>query len=651
MVIGWKLYPKIGIIICMENKELQSTTFNGLRFVILTSIVTAIINVILILPGSYAEIIYGALQFIWTLFAIILLLRIYYTSLDKNVRYVARFFSIALAPWTITLILWKIMLPMFYNDNLAYYVSGFGYLATYGILIYILFKVKNSKNWHLAKSKDLSISILGAITIIGILLTVLWYLQWDSPRLVDITILLIYLIADVTILALVIKLINMDLENNLKYLILIIGGFIFISFMGDLLFEIRWLFSVHYILSYKISFIINVIYNISLVFLTIALILYNIKTKNRSLDKINRMLDDTKLFASDIIKNSPDAMCICDKNGNLVTSNDLFTRMFSHVMPKDTGALNLFTHLMILEEFKSQFTGLKRGNIIVIPQANGCLITNSVQPLYVNLKVFPTFGSDGKISNYVVIFGDITDNVLTNDTLKAAKNQAELYVDLMGHDINNMNQIAYGYLELALDKLENNGKLDKADQLLISRPVESLKNITNLISNVRKIQRERSGAYKLEIVDVGKMIEAVIDQYSNILRGDVVINYVPETQCFVIANELLNDAFINLVGNAIKHSSGPLTIDIKMSKVVDHDNNYCGIIVQDNGPGIPDDLKSTLFERLNLTESRARGKGFGLCLIKMLIDDYNGEFWVEDRVEGDYSKGAKFIIMLPAVEK
>ena len=635
----------------MKKIELQSSTFSGLRFVIFASIVTAIINIILILPGSYATIIYGAVQFIWTLFAIFLLLRIYYTNLDKNVRSLALFFSISMVPFTLTLILWKIMLPMFYNDDLAYYMTGFGYLATYGILIYALFKLKNSKNRHLDQSKDLSIKIIGAITIIGILLIVFGYLQWDSHRLADILILLLYLITDVIILTLIIALIIMNIENNLKYLILIIGEFVFVNFIGDILFEMRWLFSIEYIQSYKISFIINVIYNISLVFVAVALILYNVKTKHRSLDKIHRMLDDSRLFASDIINNSPDAMCICDKNGKLVTSNDLFTRMFSHVCPTDAiGTFNLFMHMMVLEEFKTQFTGLKQGNIITIPRVNGCLITNSSQPLYLYIKAFPTFRSDRKISNYVVIFEDITDNVLTNDTLKAAKNQAELYVDLMGHDINNMNQIAYGYLELALDKLNNTGKLEKGDQSLIANPIESLKNIANLISNVRKIQREKSGAYKPEIVDIGKMLEQVKDQYSNALRRDLVINYIPETQCFVIANELLHDAFTNLVGNAIKHSSGPLAIDILMSKVVDGDKSYCKIIVQDNGPGIPDDLKNKLFERLNLTESRAQGKGFGLCLVKMLVDDYSGQFWVEDRVKGDYSGGAKFIIMLPAVE-
>jgi nitrogen-specific signal transduction histidine kinase len=87
------------------------------------------------------------------------------------------------------------------------------------------------------------------------------------------------------------------------------------------------------------------------------------------------------------------------------------------------------------------------------------------------------------------------------------------------------------------------------------------------------------------------------------------------------------------------------------SPVIDNGKTYCRIEVEDNGPGIPDMLKNTLFDRLNLTTTRAKGKGFGLCIIKMLVDDYHGKFRVEDRVKGDHTKGARFVVMLPAVEK
>jgi K+-sensing histidine kinase KdpD len=119
----------------------------------------------------------------------------------------------------------------------------------------------------------------------------------------------------------------------------------------------------------------------------------------------------------------------------------------------------------------------------------------------------------------------------------------------------------------------------------------------------------------------------------------------------VQANELLRDVFVNLIGNAIKHSSGPIFVNISMKPVGEKGVKYYEVLVEDNGPGIPYDLKKTLFGRLNLAATRARGKGFGLCLIKMLVDDFKGKFRVEDRVKGDYTKGARFVVTLPVVDK
>ena len=250
----------------------------------------------------------------------------------------------------------------------------------------------------------------------------------------------------------------------------------------------------------------------------------------------------------------------------------------------------------------------------------------------------------------IAVARDITERIHAENELKEAKARAELYVDLMGHDINNMNQIVMGYLEIAQDKLVSGGTLSKDDLMLIEKPLEALKSNSMLIDNVRKLQREKSGELKLHAIDAGKVIEETLKKYSAIRGRDITIRYTPVSGCYVMANELLADIFSNLVGNAIKHSTGTLSIDIGLERVSDHDREYCRITVEDNGPGMPDDLKKKLFDRLCLSNARTGGKGFGLCLIKLLLDDIEGRFWAEDRVPGDYSKGCKFVVMLPAAK-
>jgi len=40
---------------------------------------------------------------------------------------------------------------------------------------------------------------------------------------------------------------------------------------------------------------------------------------------------------------------------------------------------------------------------------------------------------------------------------------------------------------------------------------------------------------------------------------------------------------------------------------------------------------------------------FGLSLVKKILTSYNGEIWVENKVQGDYSKGSIFIILIPEI--
>ena len=87
------------------------------------------------------------------------------------------------------------------------------------------------------------------------------------------------------------------------------------------------------------------------------------------------------------------------------------------------------------------------------------------------------------------------------EALSESRSQAELYVDFMGHDINNMNQVAMGFLELALEKLGTEGKLEQGDKILLEKPMETMKNSARLIDNVKKLQRLRAGLLEPYVLD------------------------------------------------------------------------------------------------------------------------------------------------------
>jgi PAS domain S-box-containing protein len=244
---------------------------------------------------------------------------------------------------------------------------------------------------------------------------------------------------------------------------------------------------------------------------------------------------------------------------------------------------------------------------------------------------------------------DITRRKRIEKELNDSKAQAELYIDLMGHDINNMNQIAMGYLELAYDRLENEGRLETGDLSLLEKPIGAMKNIARLIGNVKKLQREKTGDYPPKPFELGQVLKDVIAQFASVPGREVKINFRPAQSCHVLANDLITDLYANIIGNAIKHSRGSVLIDVGLDKVHEDDRDYCRVIIEDTGPGITDEMKRLLTTRECMTGTRYTGKGLGLCLVRMLVEDFHGKLRIEDRVPGRQEKGARFVVMLPSI--
>ncbi len=111
---------------------------------------------------------------------------------------------------------------------------------------------------------------------------------------------------------------------------------------------------------------------------------------------------------------------------------------------------------------------------------------------------------------------DITDRKASEKALKESKAEAELYLDLMGHDINNMNMIAMGNIEFALGRLQSKGDIEDADRLLLEKSIETLQGASRLIGNVRKLRKERLGEYKTKIVDLESVLREAVADYSGV---------------------------------------------------------------------------------------------------------------------------------------
>ncbi|MEG3056025.1 MAG: ATP-binding protein [Methanoculleus sp.] len=114
------------------------------------------------------------------------------------------------------------------------------------------------------------------------------------------------------------------------------------------------------------------------------------------------------------------------------------------------------------------------------------------------------------------------------------------------------------------------------------------------------------------------------------------------TELVVVADPLLSEVFTNLIGNAIKFGGPTVEVTIRVEEIDD----AVLVSVEDTGPGIPDEVKETVFTRFGENRSRKSGQGLGLYITRMLIERYGGRIWVDDRIQGRPECGAALRLTL-----
>ncbi len=277
------------------------------------------------------------------------------------------------------------------------------------------------------------------------------------------------------------------------------------------------------------------------------------------------------------------------------------------------------------------------------------------------------FDSQGKVVSYLEILKPRDDRIPDRETIEiieifaslvgislenahmvqghiVSRRNAEFYTDLLSHDIKNFNQAILGYLDILKSTMAS------PDQdVYVDKIVGQVMNINTLAADVRTMSRITWSGSKLVKIDIGKVlldsVQSVEQYYLN--RKIVFKHGISTGQCYVKADELIRELFVNILTNAVKYDSNE-PVEVEISMTPSEGDGDCRIVVSvaDRGRGVPDELKQEIFQRFSRAPKK-KGSGLGLYLVRTLTSKYGGRVWVEDRVAEDHSKGAVFKVELP----
>jgi signal transduction histidine kinase len=181
---------------------------------------------------------------------------------------------------------------------------------------------------------------------------------------------------------------------------------------------------------------------------------------------------------------------------------------------------------------------------------------------------------------------------------------------------------------------------------IIARHTERMERLVKDLLRLARLDARQEGV-ELVTCDTRRLVQSVVGDLAPALqeRGQTVRVAIDDgAQTMTADATKLHDALRNLVANASTYSPEQTTIGIDAARV----DGDLRISVSDQGPGIPEEDLSRVFERFyRVDKSRARdpgGTGLGLAIVKHLIELHGGRVRVENRPEG----GARFTIDLPA---
>jgi PAS domain S-box-containing protein len=249
-----------------------------------------------------------------------------------------------------------------------------------------------------------------------------------------------------------------------------------------------------------------------------------------------------------------------------------------------------------------------------------------------------------KASNIGLMAIDIDRRKSAETRAHAERERANLYLEVMTHDLNNINQS----LLFSLGLVETTPRLPKRARSLMQQSSWEIRRSARMTANMRAILRLNESPPTMEEVDLFDYIQMAkyaaeqdfpwkkLSLKTNIKKGEFKVS----------GHEYLHQVCFNIIHNSMSFDENDV-VEVEVN--AEHIDNLKMVRLEfiDRGPGVPDNAKEFIFRRTGSPDEQIVGRGLGLTLVDQIIQRLGGRIRVEDRIQGDHTKGAKFIIMLP----
>jgi signal transduction histidine kinase/HAMP domain-containing protein len=252
----------------------------------------------------------------------------------------------------------------------------------------------------------------------------------------------------------------------------------------------------------------------------------------------------------------------------------------------------------------------------------------------------------------VIIYTDITERKHYEDTLTAARDQAQAanrtkssFLANMSHELRTPLNAILGYTELMADGTYGEPSEEMSE--VLKRLETNGRHLLGLINDVLDLSKIEAGQLVLElsdycIQDIAQAVRSTLEPLAADKKLAFKVEVPPELPPGRGDGRRLTQVLINLVGNAIKFTdAGEVAI-----KAEANDGSF-RVAVRDTGPGISAADQAKLFQEFQQADDaitkKKGGTGLGLAISRRIIEMHGGRIWVQSQP----GQGSTFAFTLP----
>jgi signal transduction histidine kinase/ABC-type amino acid transport substrate-binding protein len=236
---------------------------------------------------------------------------------------------------------------------------------------------------------------------------------------------------------------------------------------------------------------------------------------------------------------------------------------------------------------------------------------------------------------YLAIFTDVTEKHQQQRLVELAEKDEAIanIVTSTVHDINNLLGVIINYASII--KLNNDENIQEPEKII--EVAEKCSEFLKSLNNLSKVSQDSTK------IDIDSFLLQKYDFFKKVAGYNINLELkITDSGGYIVANEQkLMQAILNLIINAKDAiiGSGSIIID----KYIE--NGFIIISVTDTGQGIPDEIKSRIFERFYSTKGD-KGTGLGLYAIKIFMENIKGDIYFKSK----YKEGTTFYLKFQKVD-